>query len=80
MFFNTWFWLLLRKWKLIAIENRDVVDGYQDQYEDLEFQTSDSERGVRIVELDDQANNDIVGDGDANDPDYIPDSSARSRS
>lgn len=68
-----------------AITGRDVPDGYhgyQDTYEDLEFQRSEDNLPgvVEIVELD----NDgpvpdlLCGDGDANDPDYEP-SSARSR-
>lgn len=66
-----------------AIQARDVTDGYQEPYEDLEFQRSEDNMPgiVEIVELE---NNDEGGDfqmgvGDLSDPDYEPDSAARSR-
>lgn len=64
-----------------AIRARDVPDGYQDAYEDLEYQRSDDANLpgiVEIVELDsDDPNRDfLVGDGDSNDPDYEPGASA----
>lgn len=65
-----------------AIEARDVTDGYQDTYEDLEYQRAENTMPgiVEIVELDNDNNQDYqLGDGDAHDPDYEPDHSARSR-
>lgn len=66
-----------------AIKGRDVPDGgYQDTYEDLEYQRSDLPGIVEIVELDrdDEPQDYRVGAGDDHDPDYEPeDTSARSR-
>lgn len=69
-----------------AIRDCDVTDGYREAYEDLEYQRSDQHLPgiVEIVELDRPQNNEdyLLGDGDANDPDYDPgelNSSARSR-
>jgi hypothetical protein len=66
-----------------AIRGHDVTDGYQDTYEDLEYQRSDVNLPgiVEIVELDNEDIHDRelpAGDGDANDPDYTP-GSARSK-
>lgn len=68
-----------------AIQGRDVTDGYQDTFEDLEYQRTDDTNLPGIVEIVELDNSDVnqdflIGDGDANDPDYEPgQGAARSR-
>lgn len=63
-----------------ALPSRDAPDGYQDTYDDLDYRPAGDRNLPGIVEIVELDNDDFPGDdGDANDPDFEPQSSARSR-
>ncbi|XP_047990859.1 receptor expression-enhancing protein 1 isoform X3 [Leguminivora glycinivorella] len=63
-----------------ALPGRDAPDGYREPYDDLDYRPAGDRSLPGIVEIVELDNDDFPGDdADPNDPDFEPQSSARSR-